>query len=214
MTTKRCYESHPAILIGGHSVYGGACSRPVVLDADIYVGLDAGFRPSAKSYPWVTGESFLYYIQDMTAPSDVDTFKALIKWLATNIKAGKKVHIGCIGGHGRTGTVLAALVAHMDNHADPIAYVRKNYCPKAVESQEQVDFLKLHYGAADATPAKQSLYAQETKDTYISRSKPRLMPDMPTYPTYRLEKPKTAQKISTGVDTGMCIWGSSITLTN
>ena len=53
----------------------------------------------------------------------------------------------CIGGHGRTGTFFAALVAHMMPEVkDPIAYVRENYCNEAVETEEQIAFLIEHFG--------------------------------------------------------------------
>ena len=107
-----------------------------------------------KSYPWEEGESFLYYIQDMAAPKDADSFKMLISWLADQLVAGKKVHIGCIGGHGRTGTVLAALVKFMTGMEDAITYVRENYCHKAVESSEQISFLSREYGIKPAQPTK------------------------------------------------------------
>lgn len=165
---KRCFESHPPLKIGEYVIYGGSCSSPVVKDADIYVGLDYSIAKSSKSYPWNDGESFLFHIQDMQAPSDPDQFKKLIEWLALQLIAGKKVHVGCIGGHGRTGTVLAALVQHMTGEVNAIEYVRENYCEKAVESQSQVSFLKTHFGIKEAKPHKHfgasSYYGGPTKE--------------------------------------------------
>lgn len=152
---KRCYESHPALKLNdGLVIYGGSCGSPIVHDADVYVGFDYSMAKSPKQYPWVEGESFMFPIQDMHAPSDPVAFKKLIEWTALQLIAKKKVHMGCIGGHGRTGTVFAALVAHMMGRTDAIQYVRENYCVKAVESKVQVEFLKLHYGVEDAVPAK------------------------------------------------------------
>lgn len=157
MTTKtgRCYETHPPLPLGdGLVIYGGSCGHPVVEDADVYVGLDYSIKKSEKAYPWVPGESFLYPITDMNPPSDADSFKQLIEWLAVQLSANKKVHVGCIGGHGRTGTVFAALVAVLMGKKDAIQYVRDNYCQKAVESQSQIAFLMKHYGVSSADPAK------------------------------------------------------------
>ncbi len=152
---KRCYETHPALSLGsGVQVYGGSCSSPIITDADVYVGLDLSIKKSTMSYPWEPGESFLFYIQDMHAPADAVQFKKLIDWLAVQLTAQKKVHIGCIGGHGRTGTVLAALTKVMTGEVDAIGYVRENYCKKAVESHEQVAFLMKHFGINNAVPAK------------------------------------------------------------
>ena len=73
----------------------------------------------------------------MQAPKDAVEFKKMVVWLKEQGQAGKKIHIGCIGGHGRTGTLLAALVKEVTGNVDAIAYVRKNYCAKAVESNSQ-----------------------------------------------------------------------------
>jgi hypothetical protein len=80
-------------------------------------------------------------------------FKKLIAWLDEQLSSGLKVHVGCVGGHGRTGTVLSALVAariargvEIAVDGDVIGYVRTNYCKKAVETAAQVEFLVQHYG--------------------------------------------------------------------
>lgn len=52
--------------------------------------------------------------------------------------------ISCQGGHGRTGTCLAilgCLLGLIPENMDPIKYVRKVYCNKAVESKEQVRYV-------------------------------------------------------------------------
>lgn len=149
-STGRCYESHPALKIGEHLIYGGSCIHPIVTDADVYVGFDLGMPRTRKAYPWEPGESFLFTIKDQHAPDDIGQFTKLIDWLAVQLIAQAKVHVGCIGGHGRTGTVLAALVATMTGEKDAIAYVRQHYCQKAVESQAQVDFLVKHFGIVAA----------------------------------------------------------------
>lgn len=153
-TFRRCYEDHKPLTIGDHKIYGGSCARPIVKDADIYVGFDHSMSFTGGNYPWEEGAEFLYPITDMAAPKDAASFKKLIEYLATNLEGGKKIHIGCIGGHGRTGTVLAALVAHMTGEKDATAYVRKHYCKKAVESKSQIAFLKKHYGITPAKPTK------------------------------------------------------------
>lgn len=155
---RRCYKDHPPlpIVVGGdtYSIYGGSCGHPAVIDADVYVGFDFTMATTERQYPWNEGIEFRYPIKDMHAPDNPTTFKALIEWLAVQLIAGKKVHVGCIGGHGRTGTVLAALVTHMTGNVDSITYVRKNYCQKAVESPLQVEFLHKHYGITKVTDSK------------------------------------------------------------
>lgn len=155
---KRCYESHPPLTISGHKVYGGNCGHPVVLDADIYVALQAGSYVRVP-YPWEKKKreitQVMYTIPDMGVPSSPSSFKQMIEWLCNQLQEGRKIHIGCIGGHGRTGMVLAAMVRHlMPEVEDAITYVRQNYCKKAVESSEQVDFLVEHFGAKSVSATK------------------------------------------------------------
>ena len=59
-------------------------------------------------------------------------------------KMNGHVAIYCYGGHGRTGTALAILAAigGVVPQGDPVAWVRKNYCQKAVESAPQVRYIK------------------------------------------------------------------------
>jgi hypothetical protein len=159
ITTKvirRCFEDHKALKVGKYEIYGGSCSRPIVKDADIYVGLDHSMSFSGSNYPWEDNHTveFQYLITDMAAPKDPASFKKLIHYLAAELTAGKKVHVGCIGGHGRTGTVLSALVKVMTGEADATTYVREHYCKKAVESKSQIAFLKKHFGITPAKPTK------------------------------------------------------------
>lgn len=153
---KKCYESHPALPVGEYVIYGGSCAYPVVTDADIYVALDF-MRAPISAQPWNPPDGKLhtaFYIPDMKAPTDPAEFKRMVTWLAAQLIAGKKVHVGCVGGHGRTGTVLAALVNEMTGEADAITYVRTNYCHKAVESAAQIHFLHEHFGIKKAKPTK------------------------------------------------------------
>jgi len=146
-------------MIGEFKVYGGSCMYPVVKDADVYVGLDHSMAESSKVYPWESGHSFQYKIHDMRAPSNPSTFNQLVQWLAVQVRLGHKVHIGCIGGHGRTGTVLTALVYVMTGNTKAIEYVRENYCEKAVESTEQIKFLMTHFGQEEAKPTKEDMFS-------------------------------------------------------
>ena len=144
---ERCYHKHPPLKLPGTEllIYGGSCSAPVVKDADIYIGFDESMRFTERSYPWKQGFEFLFKIRDMSVPEKPEEFKKLVGWVKAQVEGGKKVHCGCIGGHGRTGTFLAALCSEF-GEKDAISYVRKNYCQKAVESNSQVAFLAEHFG--------------------------------------------------------------------
>lgn len=81
--------------------------------------------------------------QDMGAPP---FGRPTVEKLVKTISEGKSVLVHCVGGHGRTGTMLAAL-AHVagiipeEHKAKPIHWLRKLYCAKAVESLDQREWL-------------------------------------------------------------------------
>lgn len=75
--------------------------------------------------------------------------------------AGQRVEVGCMGGHGRTGTFLAAVVMLADPNMTAkgaVAWVRSNYCTKAVEDASQEYWLKW--------------FADPTLPAFYSRPKP------------------------------------------
>ena len=57
------------------------------------------------------------------------------------------VEIGCIGGHGRTGTILACM-AILDKDLDPdqaIDFTRSTYCNLAIETSSQESYIDLFW---------------------------------------------------------------------
>ncbi|MFE3452270.1 protein phosphatase [Nonomuraea sp. NPDC059194] len=56
--------------------------------------------------------------------------------------ASERVEVACAGGHGRTGTALAC-IAVLDGvpNREAVAYVRKHYAPRAVETPWQRRFV-------------------------------------------------------------------------
>lgn len=145
---KRCFHDHPPYEIApGIMIYGGSCGTPAVEDADVYIGFDGSMRGTNAGYPWNDGPVEVYFpITDMSVPKDLEEFKKMLVWTEAQLKAGKKVHAGCIGGHGRTGTFFAALRKHMTGDEDATQHVRTNYCKKVVESETQVNWLNEHFG--------------------------------------------------------------------
>lgn len=217
----RCYESHPALDVGEFKIYGGSCFSPIVDDADVYIGLDSGMKIS-RVYPWDEEDGpikVLFPIRDMHAPDDVEGFKKMIDWIIVQLISHKKVHVGCIGGHGRTGTVFAALVASMMQEKDAITYVRKHYCEKVVESQEQINFLSKHYGVTPVKPTKGHGHFPE----YVPPKKNGKAPAADWWKDtgrYSQQRPAAPLLNGAGLPTGVmdaypttnpcCLWGDSV----
>lgn len=82
---------------------------------------------------------------------------------------GVDVEFGCIGGHGRTGTALAAVNVILG--ADPvesISHVRKNHCSHAIETQRQEWWVKwVHAQLNDLPDPPQPTY-KSSGSTYTS----------------------------------------------
>jgi hypothetical protein len=79
---------------------------------------------------------------DFGVPEDPTAFVVALRSLRERARVGNAVEIGCLGGHGRTGTALACL-AVLGGHpaSDAVAWVRSAYCPDAVETHEQEAFV-------------------------------------------------------------------------
>jgi hypothetical protein len=148
-SAPRCHTTHKPIKLGNGEIVGGACGSPRE-GYDIYIGFDYGMKMQHQPFPWDQVDDpiieFQYRITDMCAPKSPKEFKKMIEWCADQLDDGKKIHVGCIGGHGRTGLFLAALVSlYTELTEDPIGYVRKEHCKKAVESDSQLKFLRKHF---------------------------------------------------------------------
>jgi hypothetical protein len=79
---------------------------------------------------------------DFGVPADASGLLTALRSLHDRSRAGERVEIGCLGGHGRTGTSLACLAVLAGAPAsDAIAWVRSAYCADAVETPEQEAFV-------------------------------------------------------------------------
>jgi hypothetical protein len=74
---------------------------------------------------------------------DPDELAASLHRLLAHERSGERVEIGCLGGHGRTGSALACLAVLTGTPADSaVDWVRTHYCPDAVETDEQRAFVE------------------------------------------------------------------------
>lgn len=84
---------------------------------------------------------------DFGLPTDPDRFTAALQDLLARARRGDRVELGCLGGHGRTGTALACLAVLTGTPPpDAVAWARANYCPRAVETPAQEAFV-MAFGA-------------------------------------------------------------------
>ena len=129
------YEIQPPVEVVPGLILGSLRALNDILDRkpDILFPLDR-----LPGWVWETGfrgEIVYYPITDYEALPD-DVLDGLVAAVLERLKAGKRVAVFCIGGHGRTGYV-AACVLYRLGQENPIAFLRQNYSPSAVESEEQ-----------------------------------------------------------------------------
>jgi hypothetical protein len=79
---------------------------------------------------------------DFGVPSDSVPVVAALRSLLERARGGDRVELGCLGGHGRTGTALACLaILSGVPPSEAVTWVRENYCSNAVESRQQEAFV-------------------------------------------------------------------------
>jgi hypothetical protein len=80
---------------------------------------------------------------DFGLPSDIEALRRELTELIERARRGEDVEVGCIGGHGRTGTALAcAAVLTGTPAAEAVGWIREPYCRHAVEGVEQEQFVR------------------------------------------------------------------------
>ena len=79
---------------------------------------------------------------DFGVPDDREVVAVALRALLDRGRAGERVELGCLGGHGRTGTGLACLAVMTELPAgDATQWVRSTYCAYAIETPEQEAFV-------------------------------------------------------------------------
>jgi protein-tyrosine phosphatase len=80
---------------------------------------------------------------DFGLPPDMAALRTALVDLLDRSRAGDEVELGCLGGHGRTGTALACLAVLTGTPAgDAVDWVRAHYCIRAVETDAQRGFVE------------------------------------------------------------------------
>lgn len=93
---------------------------------------------------------------DFQLPLNYETASEAITYAYEMAKAGWVVEIGCIGGHGRTGTALACMAILGGVPAgEAVDWVHKNHCTEAIENTKQEWFplwFDAHVNGGEAPP--------------------------------------------------------------
>ena len=80
---------------------------------------------------------------DFGVPSDLAVADEQIMDAWRRARAGNMVEVACIGGHGRTGTVLACMAVLAGvAPTDAVPWVRNNYCQRAVQEPSQAYWME------------------------------------------------------------------------
>lgn len=104
--------------------------RPAKPDRDYGLYLDASWRPTwrADVIDW----------EDFGLPTDGEATAQAICHTFRRAQRGERVEVGCVGGLGRTGTVLACMATLAGvAPAEAVRWVRDHYDPDAVDTPDQ-----------------------------------------------------------------------------
>jgi protein-tyrosine phosphatase len=144
MANKPCNHNHVGtelIAVGPYTVHatGMKYIRRGLVDLeqfDVFVPLDHQFRYDGdrKVVPLI--------IQDFQPPGP-EAVGILEEQVVPELEAGKRVVVLCTASHGRTGTVLAGMIALLEPETDdPIAAVRERHCEESIETSEQAAWVR------------------------------------------------------------------------
>lgn len=73
---------------------------------------------------------------------DAAELRVALEDVLDRARRGERVEVGCLGGHGRTGTALACVAVLTGTPpGEAVAWIRAAYCERAVETDEQRAFV-------------------------------------------------------------------------
>src|SRR5260370_41023744 len=83
---------------------------------------------------------------DFGVPGDAGAADREIRDAFERARAGQRVEVACVGGHGRTGTVLACMaILSGVPPEDAVEWVRQAYCRRAVQEPSQQYWISRHF---------------------------------------------------------------------
>ena len=139
----------PVFVAGAVTVYAGAgMDHTPVPPGAVVFDLAGHYKPKVQTVgydiPGVDGGRYvrIEWPDQGAADLTASDWQAIADAVLAH---GADVFVACAGGHGRTGTLLAVLGHYLDAYpdetTDPIDYLRRTYCPEAVESVKQVSYI-------------------------------------------------------------------------
>lgn len=170
MTVNHIPHIQTPFTIGPYTVYASS-SRDVRFTArGAYVPKDLAFHLApdqwgrirdVKPEPFSTPEGQVQKTHDSLGRTvryvwwedmgtlELDQLKSLVAEAHAALERGETVEAGCIGGHGRTGTFLAALLVKVEglDGDEAIRRVKDTYCSEAVETPGQRGMVRSLAGA-------------------------------------------------------------------
>lgn len=135
-TSKCRHYNVPLTMKDGTTIYASSAhdrkTDEIAPDFGLY--LDSMWRPSCLAYVIEWPDFGIPTYWQKAAEAIIDTFN--------KASDGLWVEVGCIGGHGRTGTALAcmAVLGGMTSF-EAVKFVREAYCEHAIESTDQEWFV-------------------------------------------------------------------------
>lgn len=129
-----CNHFGNEVKVGPYIIYAGCAQTP----AEVTDKFDTIVQLCSSCVSLSVGRSVIWLYAELADMDGVpDNWGAIVDKVEQYLSKGRKVFAHCAGGHGRTGTLLASLIAKLEPQVDPIQTLRDRYCKEAVESLGQ-----------------------------------------------------------------------------
>jgi protein tyrosine phosphatase len=111
---------------------GVSCIWNLAKELDIFIPYEKTYVPQV-----IHGN-----IPDFSTPSNMMKFVRQLDQIIAMLKAGQKVFVHCMGGHGRTGMILAALDIMLNGHPPDQALRAAKAATGGPETPDQIKFIQ------------------------------------------------------------------------
>jgi hypothetical protein len=107
---------------------------------------------------------------------ELDELEPLVSIARKYLSCNRRVDIGCLGGHGRTGTLLACIIGKVENllAEEAIDQVHKRYCKEAIESYRQRNLIREYLGSTQPLESAPipvlSKWVKDSKGVWVDES--------------------------------------------